>query len=59
MGKKLHIICEKCGSDSICIEIKQQDTHDEDCGVYFSCKSCAENTSVEEWNEYNPLNKAK
>lgn len=49
--KKVHIICQKCGSNEM--EFKFDKPSKEDSGVSISCLCCGELTGVEEWNEFN------
>tara|TARA_B100000749_G_scaffold280829_1_gene279097 strand:+ start:109 stop:711 length:603 start_codon:yes stop_codon:yes gene_type:complete len=49
--KKAHIICEKCGSNSVVFKFEPPSP--ESAGVSLFCRCCSESTDVEEWNEFN------
>ena len=51
MGKKVHIICEKCGSDDM--EFTYINNDDIFPDAYLKCNCCGELTSIDEWNEFN------
>lgn len=55
MALKLHIICAKCGSDDIHIQLLAAgpDNQSPEEQVCFVCRNCAELTSVGEWAEAN------
>lgn len=55
MGKKVHIICAKCGSTNVYFDIDEPS--EEDCGVSICCDDCGELTGIEEWNEFNGAEK--
>ena len=46
MRKQIHLICGKCGSDEIAVNIEPET--EDDKGVSFSCKNCIELTGIEE-----------
>lgn len=53
MGKKLHIICGKCGSDEINFVINKPCPDDHENVASMSCSNCAELTGISEWSEFN------
>ena len=58
-NRKAYIICQKCGSDEMYFKIDENPIQWEgepyNCGVDLCCTNCGELTSIEEWNEYNPV----
>jgi len=65
MGRKVHIICAKCGSDDIRFQndygetgllkhaIDPEDEYGSGAAVYMVCADCSEVTSTDEWNDHN------
>lgn len=53
MGKKLHIICAKCGSDEVDIELVDATEDAPQSVMHFVCSNCKELTGVDEWAEFN------
>lgn len=53
MGRKVHVICGKCGSDEMDIVLYDVCPDDPQSLAAFSCSNCAELTSVAEWAEAN------
>lgn len=55
MALKLHVICAKCGSDDIHIQLLAAgpDNQSPEEQVCFTCGNCAELTSIGEWAEAN------
>jgi hypothetical protein len=53
MGKKLHIICGKCGSDEVNFVLSRQCPDDPMNLVHIVCSNCRELTGIAEWSEFN------
>lgn len=53
MGKKVHIICGKCGSDEMNFVINEHCPDDPQNVASMSCSNCCELTGIAEWSEFN------
>lgn len=53
MGRKVHVICAKCGSDEMDIVLTDLCPDDPQAIAAFGCSNCGELTSVSEWAEAN------
>lgn len=53
MSKKLHIICEKCGSPEVRFVINEPCADDPLNVASVSCMDCGELTGIAEWSEFN------
>ncbi|EDJ7509971.1 hypothetical protein CHL00_23210 [Salmonella enterica subsp. enterica serovar Newport] len=53
MGKKVHIICGKCGSDEMNFVINEHCPDDLQNVASMSCSNCCELTGIAEWSEFN------
>lgn len=53
MGKKVHIICGKCGSDEVNFVINDHDDDDPQNVASIYCSNCSELTGISEWSEFN------
>ncbi|EPW7183794.1 hypothetical protein ACWO18_005164, partial [Klebsiella pneumoniae] len=51
MGKKVHIICGKCGSDEMNFVINEHCPDDPQNVASMSCSNCCELTGIAEWSE--------
>lgn len=56
MGRKVHVICAKCGSDEMDIVLSDRCPDDPQAIAAFGCSNCGELTSVSEWAEANKRN---
>lgn len=53
MGKKVHIICGKCGSDEMNFVINGHCPDHPQNVASMSCSNCCELTGIAEWSEFN------
>ncbi|MDV5417828.1 hypothetical protein [Klebsiella pneumoniae] len=53
MGKKVHIICGKCGSDEMNFVINGHCRTRSQNVASMSCSNCCELTGIAEWSEFN------
>jgi uncharacterized Zn finger protein len=53
MGKKLHIICETCGSDDVKFVINEPCADASLNVASVSCSDCGELTGIAEWSDFN------
>lgn len=53
MSKKLHLICENCGSTEVCFIINEPSVNDPLNVASIRCTDCGELTGIAEWSEFN------